>query len=89
MTIYLSWGVIGIKRKYFWPLMIGGIALVLVAFCVVFMWIPYHNAENALPVEPMQIQKQTDGSMLLSWPVAEKADRYLVKVSDAANENTV
>lgn len=71
------------------PLIIAVAVLLLVAFCVVMLWLPYYNAASTLSNEPMQIEKQANGSVILSWPVAENCDRYLVKVSDAANAETV
>lgn len=67
------------------PLVIVTAVLLLAALAVAFLWLPYHNAESAMPNEPMQIEKQADGSVVLRWPAAENNDRYFVKITDAAD----
>ena len=63
--------------------------MLVAAFCVVFLYLPYHNAASVLPSEPMQIEKQADGSVVLSWPAAKNADRYLVRITDASDAQKV
>ena len=77
------------KRKCVWPWIVSGIVLLLAAFCVVFLWLPYHNAASVMSNEPMQIEKQADGSVKLSWTAAENSERYLVKVVDAADTQKI
>ena len=42
-----------------------------------------------MPNASMEIQKQEDGSMCLSWSQSEDKDYYVVKIADAKDENIV
>ena len=44
-------------------------------------FIPYIMARNTMPVDGvLTITEQRDGSLLLTWPVADRADHYLVEI---------
>ncbi len=77
------------KRKYFWPIIAGVSALLIAAICVLVFWLPYHNAESLMPNLQMEIQKQPDGAISLTWPKANRADAYFVKIADASDPQKV
>ncbi len=48
---------------------------------------PYENAESTMPENAeLTLYQQQDGSVLLTWPAGDGADRYLVEILRAQND---
>ena len=70
------------KPKTKWALDIGGVLLFLALTALFFyFFLPYYHAQSAMPENTvLLLEEQSDGSLVLSWPVADRADYYSVEV---------
>ena len=68
------------KKK--WALAIGGVLLLLSLTALFFyFFLPYYHAKSTMPENTvLLLEEQPDGSLVLSWPVADRADYYSVEV---------
>lgn len=55
---------------------------VVAAIGFYFFFLPYYHAGSEMPVGAvLQLQENSDGSLTLTWPEAERADYYRIEVS--------
>ena len=77
------------KKGLVWAL---AILLVLggVAFGVFGFFLPWYHAQSSMPVGgTLTLTEQPDGSVCLNWPVADRADYYLVELVRPGEEEEV
>ncbi len=77
-----------INKKILVSIIVGVIALLLIASGVLFFWLPYSKAKTEPLQGTMEVKTVDDGTVMLSWPVSERASRYLVKVTSADGSET-
>lgn len=67
-----------------WIIFVVILSLLLVAAAVVAILgviLPYQRAQSTMPANgTFVIEQQTDGSLVLNWPVADQADYYCLEV---------
>lgn len=71
------------KKGTKWAIALGSVVLIAAAAALFFyFFLPYHHAKSWMPANAvLSLQAQADGSMVLSWPVADRADYYSVEVA--------
>lgn len=70
------------KKEMKWAMAAGGVLLLVAAVALFFyFFLPYYHAESTMPENTvLLLEEQPDGSLVLSWPVADRADYYSVEV---------
>lgn len=65
-----------------WILIAAAVLLIGASCIAVFGYLlPYSSAQSAMPeAGEMTIRQQEDGSLLLSWPAADRADYYCIEI---------
>ena len=75
-----------------WKVVVAIVILVLLlgaaAVAVFGFWLPYRNAESTMVQGQMELQQLPDGKLQLTWPEANRKDRYLLEIrEDNGTEN--
>lgn len=75
-----------------WKVVVAIVILVLLlgaaAVAVFGFWLPYRNAESTMVQGQMELQQLPDGNLQLTWPEANRKDRYLLEIrEDNGTEN--
>lgn len=66
------------------------ILAVLLAAAAVYMFgvrLPYQNAESFMPGGTLEVQQSETGTWTLTWPEAEKKDRYWIRIYEDRGQN--
>lgn len=54
--------------------------LILSAVVLFGLWFPYRDAQSFMVSGAIELQQQQDGTLKLTWPQAQKADRYQLQI---------
>lgn len=79
------------KKGTKWAVALGSVVLIAAAAALFFyFFLPYYHAESRMPANAvLSLQAQADGSMVLSWPVADRADYYYVEVAEPGEDGAI
>lgn len=67
-------------NKWIW-LVLALVLLVAAVAVFLYFFLPYYHAKSEMPANAvLTLEEQADGSLRLSWPIADRADYYSVEV---------
>ena len=76
------------KWKVIVPLVILALLLAAAAVALFGFWLPHRNAESTMTQGRVELRELQNGSLQLTWPKAEKQDRYLLEIREKGDPAT-